>query len=235
MCVVVRPLVELLRGPDETDVEWLLRRAGNLRRAKDAVDVAFACAGQGERERAAWDRALRTFRVAVDVMYPEEFWSDARRLAEGDPMAVEPALVFLEADPWCFRSGYAKATLVRRLGRHRLTPDHRDRLACVLVHVVEAGDRREFRFYCNLAAKNASQTLRVGLKDRLCCDEPGVRRGALLMLLTMRHPRLNPSEMSRARRIILGGARRRDHPFWRHSGGRLTRRFWTRERGVKSW
>lgn len=37
------------------------------------------------------------------------------RLRNGDETAIEPALRFLEADPWCFRSGYLKASLMRAL------------------------------------------------------------------------------------------------------------------------
>lgn len=196
------PVLTLVRRPEDDDVQWLLRRAEHLRCAHEAVDAAFARRDSDEEAFAAWERRAAEFRAACELMYPQVFWEDVRRLADGDPRAVEPALIFLEADPWCFRSGYAKETVVRLLRRHRLTLPQGERLDGVLLHVVEVGDRREFALYCQLAAVNATPTLRDGLKHRLFDDRPGVSRRALVMLTSLRRPRLTPPQAARALQII---------------------------------
>lgn len=126
--------------------------------------------GGGE---AAHRAAARRLRAHVGLMYPEEFWVDVRRLAAGDPDAVENALVFLEADPWCFRSGYAKEVLVRALRRHALSEPQRERLVAVLLAAVDVGERREFPLYCKLARRNATPALRDDLHRRLLEADPG--------------------------------------------------------------
>lgn len=67
------------------------------------------------------------------------------RLAAGESDALEPALVFLEADPWCFRSGYAKERIAELLSRHHPDLGQQARIERVLLHVVDVGDRPEFR------------------------------------------------------------------------------------------
>jgi hypothetical protein len=61
-------------------------------------------------------------------MYPPEWGETVTALQHGDRDAVDPAIVFLEADPRCFRSGYQKEELCRFLGRAELTDQQRRRL-----------------------------------------------------------------------------------------------------------
>lgn len=51
------------------------------------------------------------------------------------------------------------------------------------------------------------------------------------MLTALRHPRLGPDELVRARQIVLNAARRRDRPFWivPSWARRLSARFWSEE------
>ena len=215
----------------EADAEWILRRADHLNRAQQTLAEAFSRRDSGPAGLAAWEVAALEAEAAVEFMYPEDFRDDLHRLQAGDPGAVEAALVFLEADPWCFRSGYAKETIVRLLARHRLNPGQHRRLEDVFRHVVEAGDRREFSAYCRLARHKATPRLRAELKRRLEVGDPGTARRALLMLTALRHPRLDPDELVRARQIVLNAARRRDRPFWIVPSWvrRLSARFWSEE------
>ena len=89
--------------------------------------------------------------TAWHAMYPPDFWAKVSALAQGDRAGVEAALVFLEADPWCFRSGYTKQLIVRRLRHVRLTDPERDRLLTALLNGVTVGPRWEFREYCKTA------------------------------------------------------------------------------------
>jgi hypothetical protein len=121
---------------------------------------------------------------------------------------------FLEVDPWCFRSGYAKELIARRLRKVALTDEQRSRLGQVLIRAVDVGDRREFSEYCKLARAHATPALREQLTARLAADDAGVRRRALVMLASLRRPRLTPGELAVARSIVLAGARERDQPYW---------------------
>jgi len=200
-----------------------------LERAGAEVNRTAAVRGDSAEAHGGWQRAAREFREARAMMYPDAFWADVRRLAAGEHEAVEPALVFLETDPWCFRSGYVKEELMRLLVRHELTAGERERLEGVLLRAVDVGDRREFRRSCRLAAHNKTPRLRQELGRRLLVEDPGVSRRALLMLTTLRRARFTPSEIERAREIVLAGARTTGSKFWRVPNwvGELTRRFWS--------
>jgi hypothetical protein len=56
----------------------------------------------------------------------------AERIEGGDPRAVAPAIDFLDADPRCFRSGYAKEHLCHYLARFDLTRSEKQRLGPIV-------------------------------------------------------------------------------------------------------
>ncbi|HEY1778309.1 MAG TPA: hypothetical protein VGG41_19290 [Solirubrobacteraceae bacterium] len=194
----------------ESTRKEILERARLLEHSAEEVHRTVATRYDSEEATAAWRQAALRHREAVEAMYSDAFWADVRRLATGEHDAVEPALVFLEADPWCFRSGYVKDELMRLLARHELTDSERDRLESVLLRVVDAGDRREFRRSCKLASRVRTPNLRRELRGRLDAHDRGVARRALLMLTSLPRARLTPSEIDRAREIVLEGARRPD-------------------------
>jgi hypothetical protein len=65
--------------------------------------------------------------TVLDVAIPRgewdtpEFWKMVEELRGGDRSAIEPALAFLEDDPWTFGSGRAKERVVRILARYDFT------------------------------------------------------------------------------------------------------------------
>ena len=79
--------------------------------------------------------ASASFHRAMDEVYPASWWETVAALQRGEVSAVEPAIVFLEADPRFFRSGYVKEALCRFLGRAPLTAQQRNR-------PVSGGNRR---------------------------------------------------------------------------------------------
>jgi hypothetical protein len=110
-----------------------------LEAARADVHQSFSApqaSGQPRGEGPAWQSwldATSRFRKALDAIYPA-LWQNLRdRLSSGDPEAVEVAVVFLEADPMCFRSGYDKDTLMRRLSHLDLPEKTRHRLRNVVV------------------------------------------------------------------------------------------------------
>ena len=197
----------LLERGDEDDTEWILRRAALVRQLHQRLEEAFERRDEGPAGVAPWEDAARSYRAAVELMYPEEFWRQVDRLRQKDRTAVDPALVFLEADPWCFRSGYVKEALLRLLPRHSLSDDQIVRVEGILLHAVDVGGRREFRFQCRLARHVARPELRRALLERLHGPDAGAARRALWMLTTIRRPRFASADITRAQDLILEATR----------------------------
>ncbi|MCI0525411.1 MAG: hypothetical protein L0Y75_09135 [Acidobacteria bacterium] len=91
---------------------------------------------------------------------------------------VDGAINYLEEDEWTFRSGYAKAELIRLLRKLDLNHSQAERLRRVVLAVVDGRDRREFRQYCRLACKLDTPQLREELMRRLEDESEVVRRHA---------------------------------------------------------
>jgi len=96
-------------------------------------------------------------KYATDFLWSDEFMDDLRK---SKPEAIEQAILYLEVDPWYFRSGYLKERLVRKLKAANLSTKNCNRLLKVIWNVARGKNRREFRDYCRLAAVVASEDFR---------------------------------------------------------------------------
>ena len=167
-------------------------RAAEVEKARLALNAATrepkpsARTNRGIKARAEHLRAWERFRSALDAAYPDNFWETLgpryARLAAGEPDALEMAVLFLEADPWFFRSGYVKADLIKHLLRLRLPANAVSRLQSAALAVVAYRDRSEYRWYCRLARKIATPGFRFRLKLLRYSSRPDVRRRAGWML-----------------------------------------------------
>jgi hypothetical protein len=85
----------------------------------------------------------------------DTLWSNEHRekLKSGDREAIEDTILYLEVDPWYFRSGYVKEWLLDTLRKAPLSEDDKSRLRNVILAVTAGKNRREFRRYCFLAKK----------------------------------------------------------------------------------
>jgi hypothetical protein len=83
----------------------------------------------------------------------------------GETARLETLLRFLEADPYCHRSGYMKADIINALTRVPVTDRDRIRLRSVLIDVLGKPTKREFRRYVRLARYLDSEDLRATLTD----------------------------------------------------------------------
>ena len=127
-------------------------------------------------------RAINLWRLALDAAYPTGFWQDYQRLRAGDVTGLESAIVFLEADPIFFRSGYVKTKLMRYMKRSMMTPPRAARLRSVILSLVDRRDDRDFRAFCNLAHKVDAPELRTALTQRLTNSDANIRRRARWVL-----------------------------------------------------
>jgi hypothetical protein len=154
-------------------------------------------------------------------------WMIASAIDAEETGAIEAAISYLEEDPWIFRSGYGKATLLRRL-KHadgQLSDEQRDRLRRVLVHYVDIGQRWDLREACSLARALDSPWLRAELVRRLHDDDERLALRSVRMLVARRRLRLDERDVGRARDVLLVGAARLPWlPTWT---AHAVRRLWS--------
>ena len=101
-----------------------------------------------------------------DVLgFPGGLEREIELLAKGDRNAIDCAIVFLEADPWFFRSGYTKQYLARRLKRIPLSESQAERLRQVVLSRIKGQTGREFRSDCHLARSLDSPDFRRGVQE----------------------------------------------------------------------
>lgn len=89
---------------------------------------------------------------------------------------VEFMITFLEVDPWFFRSGYLKETMIRRLKRAPLTDVDKARLRTVCLDAVLRRPHREFKHYCRLARAVQTPDFAGNLERILEMSEDGSQR-----------------------------------------------------------
>ncbi len=150
-----------------------------------------------------------------------------RRLAEGDPTAGAEALDYLDADPYYFRSGYARDRLAGRLSQVALSAADRIRARRFVVSCVD-GERHCSRpGLGRLARSVADNPLRRALRARLHSLDPAVAQRALRLVLDVRKPGLSEADLGAARRLILDEAGR--DRFLRPDVEDRARRLWSPE------
>lgn len=158
--------ITLRRLPD-TATDDYLDRSTILDRAEKVSEAQHALWRAFERSKRTGDpedeerckEAAKVLWLALAGLYSPDLDEIVERLRNGDPTAVEPAVVFLEADPWCFRSGYLKERLMRYLSRMSLPEAAQERLRDVITTAVGRGPRRELPMTRRLARAVASQQL----------------------------------------------------------------------------
>jgi hypothetical protein len=130
------------------------------------------------------------------------------RLSRGEPEAIEEALVFLERDPYFFRSGYARERIARRLARVSLTPAQKIRARAIVLSTVEGRRHCPHPGVGRLARAVADNSLRRELRTRLHHVDSAVALRALRMIVNVRHPGLTPEDIAAAQVLVLTDAGR---------------------------
>jgi hypothetical protein len=174
-----RPPIE--RG-GRSDREWFIARADHLNAAQAQLRRAFDQRDSSELARTAWSDAALELHDAVDLLYGD-LEVAIQRAKHGDGEAVRDLVAFLEADPWCFRSGYTKGRIYELMRHVPADQTQLARIRSVLLMAVDSGYRREFRSACRLARQLADPALTNELRRRLAdSTDPHIRRRALWML-----------------------------------------------------
>jgi hypothetical protein len=172
---------------------------------------------------------LRASGCSVDARTRlDEAWGEIElALTAGDRSAGGAALAYLEADPYYFRSGYARCRLAGRLSAVKLAEPQSTRARDVVLKVVDG------ELHCGqpglgrLARSVADNELRRALRRRLHSPDRGVARRALRTIAYVRHPGFDRGDLETARLLVVldaGGGR-----FLSRSVERLARWLWTPE------
>jgi hypothetical protein len=128
--------------------------------------------------------ACAEFHNQYEVLaFPGGLENAFEELSDNDQEAIETTICYLEADPWYFRSGYAKEKMIRRLKHCKLTSGQKKRLAHLLINAVQQIKHREYREYARLAK---------------VVDLPGVTQAMLHCV-----QKNNPIIAERAKRVLM--------------------------------
>ena len=158
-----------------------------LREACDVYSRAWKFARENLYDMASWKEYERTYRdfwhkslssrpltleqrakleaehTAFPPGYEQSYW----QAKAGDGRNLEPLVLFLEADPYVFRSGYAKEAAIQALKQvPEIPPHYAARLRSVILHIVDTRWGQEFRAYCRLAVKVDTPGFRAALEQR---------------------------------------------------------------------
>jgi hypothetical protein len=135
--------------------------------------------------RDTWSAQVGWAQETQRAVFTEALWAAQAALQAGDRSGLEYGVRFLEADPWCFRSGYVKPTLIYPITRLELDESVRERLRRVVLAVVDdRRRRREISRYGRLAWGVGNAELRAELERRTADDDPHVRYNASKVLGT---------------------------------------------------
>jgi hypothetical protein len=159
------------------DVDTWRRRGEAARLAHETVNRAFR-EHVRERDPDRYAALLEDFWTKTAAALPSNDAAFRPGLAKGHARFVETAIVFLEVDPWFFRSGYEKQKIIQHLKRSRLTEPQRMRLARVVLMAIDSRDRIEFRHYGRLACGVWSDFLDEEVAARMQSRDAGIRRRA---------------------------------------------------------
>jgi hypothetical protein len=125
-----------------------------------------------------------------------------------DAQAVDDALRYLEADPYYFRSGYARAKLARSLAHTNLSEADRERGRRYVLDVVEGNKHCNQRELGQLAGAVANNELRATLRARLHAPDHSTARRALHTLRGVRRPGLRAADIDAGHELVLADLRR---------------------------
>jgi len=110
------------------------------------------------RDREVWSRACSAFHSQfADLAFPGGLraWS---AFMSGDSAETETALVYLEVDPWHFRSGYQKEMIWDRFKKMHLAPPELRRLEHVALAYLPKRAYRHFWYMARFACLCATDS-----------------------------------------------------------------------------
>jgi hypothetical protein len=150
-----------------------------LRRAYQARD------GSAARDE-IWAKAARAFNEGCRSFY-EPYEGVVAGVRKGRADAIDEAVRFLVADPWCFRSGYLKADLMHALANTALPAHAVNPLRDVVVRRITQPQPRLLRYAAQLAANLWSDSFERELQRLRAEGSPADQAAARSVIDGARH------------------------------------------------
>lgn len=134
----------------------IIKTENTINRQDQLIHKTFSGRKNSQEAWSTWENACLDFHnttLATDFLWSRETQLNIR---SGNRESIDDALLFLEVDPWYFRSGYLKETLIDSLKNAPLTDDDKSRIRNIIISIASGRNRREFRRFCKLAIKVTS-------------------------------------------------------------------------------
>ncbi|HEV7405672.1 MAG TPA: hypothetical protein VGO11_22200 [Chthoniobacteraceae bacterium] len=151
------------------------------------VEATLQHRDESPHARWGWEQACRQFHRFDAPMLALVTREGRARIRAGDPEFVERAICYLEVDPYHFRSGYNKSTLIRCLKGLSLSPPQQMRLRGAVYHALDGHDRCEIRDFWRLASRLQTPEFIERVTERLASPEVRIQRRARQLLDYLEH------------------------------------------------
>ena len=107
--------------------------AAEIRRLHRAIHDTYSHRSEGPEAFEAWKRACAELHSRYDSLaFPGGLSAAFERLAAGDALTAETAVIFIELRPYFFRSQYNATKFIKLLKRLQLRPELQQRFDAAL-------------------------------------------------------------------------------------------------------
>lgn len=195
------------------DEAGVTARAEHVAQLHRELHAAYRARDGSATREEAWASAARSFNEACQSFY-EPYVEVLAGVRNGRADAIEEAVRFLVADPWCFRSGYLKADLMHALANTVLPTHVVDTLREVVVRRIKDRQPRLLRYAAQLAASVWSDSFEHELESLRTRGSPA-DQAAAQSVIDGAHHRMR--SLALAQQVDSGRTRRVDR-----SGTRVT-------------
>jgi len=163
-------------------VKQIQENSSELRRLNERINTTFLSRSNSPELRAEWERACAEFHQRFDALAFPGGSERLSRVRANDQTALRAAVMFLEADPYHFRSGYLKEYLWHWLQHCSLSSSDRARLEIAALLYLDRRISREFWSMCKAMARlgRADFWSRVSARAQVTGTPEAVRALCLL-------------------------------------------------------
>jgi hypothetical protein len=166
--------------------DWTTRAQRVNEKDRD-LRLRFELRDRDDQSRRDWERDAEDFKAELDSLYAP-ITAALSRVRGGERTAIDQVLDFLEADPWCFRSGYMKSKLMHAIANGpELQGESRRRAQRVVIRRLLAPQPGLQRHARRLAAAVWDDTLRNKVLDLAAQPAGRTRAEAECLLAAVAH------------------------------------------------
>jgi len=143
------------------------------------IHTTFESRDQNEESYKQWSNACSIFHENYnELSFPGGLKEGINNLKKADSDSIEKAIVFLEVNPYFFRSGYIKEEILSILKKINLNNSQKERLQTVVLNIIDNYFCREFHYYCRLAKNISSEVFMKKLEKKCKSDNQDIAKRA---------------------------------------------------------